>query len=875
MGWKRAVGWRTPSAKTIVFGRKGSRQRKSAESGCGAGCLGVLAIGAAGGLLTRCVQAADQASAGGIMAVIVIIIVVIVGGRYLWGNRGRTPEAVDEATEARFAEQRAAAEAWRASHPEAGFQSTASAATQQQGQSSAHGSVRSAPRGASPAHAPPPRHAAQPAGWSAPPSMAVVSRSPAPRAEPPRFIVDEPVVVAGRSILRPLTYVAAPGRGDDDAGTIDPYLPVGNAARALPLPYWPRYVHADPDQRARYLDWMASGRHDGSIEVGYAFIFFYGLERRVLIDGADADAATAEVRRLLGLFGHNNSFRSYASSFLAFAPLRNADRLRSFGEADVTAHLYPLVAESSTALAAVAAWYHLHGRPLPATYAGLIARDSEDAKRGAVITRSAAELWDLFAIRYQEAFGQGMITEANKRPLTIEYRPASPSLLSNKRDLRVAIPDVVGRTSQFRKLVALWNDCVDDLRRANSKKRGGAVLDADAWSALPSELRAEYDHPDQDKWDRAITAMPVLETFHLASAQQLATLIGLPVTAKLGVAQMKRIASRAADVGYAVEPDSRIRGRAADATAELLVWRAPNAKLPDVQTYGAVTGMLSLAMKIAMADGVFAPEEQTIVNAFLTELFTLDEDMRTRVEAMKQLMARSPAQLGAVAKALRESRTSAELAKIGAVLVAIAAADGSIAEPEERALRSLYKSLGLSTADLTGAITRTGARFERDVVVEVQSSTPGRGGVPIPRPPTDGLRLDHAAIAAIVADTKDVAAMLAEVFDAEDDDGTTPSPSATPAPVRAAVASAAPRTSEATRSLAQGLDVRYHGVLEELLARPSWPVGDVRQLAERHRLMPGAILDTINGWSDDALGDFLIEDAGDWKVNVALARARQ
>jgi hypothetical protein len=138
------------------------------------------------------------------------------------------------------------------------------------------------------------------------------------------------------------------------------------------------------------------------------------------------------------------------------------------------------------------------------------------------------------------------------------------------------------------------------------------------------------------------------------------------------------------------------------------------------------------------------------------------------------------------------------------------------------------------------------------------------------------LQLDRAAIEAIVADTKDVAAMLAEVFEAEPDEPSsgalTPIDSATPPGVPALPLNR-PRASDATTKLATGLDVRYHAVLESLLTKDAWTAVEVRGMAERHRLMPAAILDTINAWSDDALGDFLIEDAGDWKINRELAKA--
>src|SRR5439155_27360442 len=108
------------------------------------------------------------------------------------------------------------------------------------------------------------------------------------------FSLRQPVDIAGRQLSFSLTYVAAQAR-NPDASTIVTSLPVGHADLATPLSYWPSYSTLTSDQRARYLDWMAGGRRDSNVDIGYAFIFFYGLERRVLVDNQDEQLTREEV----------------------------------------------------------------------------------------------------------------------------------------------------------------------------------------------------------------------------------------------------------------------------------------------------------------------------------------------------------------------------------------------------------------------------------------------------------------------------------------------------------------------------------------------------------------------------------------------------
>src|SRR6185312_7291598 len=89
-----------------------------------------------------------------------------------------------------------------------------------------------------------------------------------------RFYAHEPVDVGGHRLAVPLTYVANACR-NPDASTIITSLPVGRADRATPTSYWPSYSALSPDQRARYLEWMAGGRQTSDVDIGYPFIFFY------------------------------------------------------------------------------------------------------------------------------------------------------------------------------------------------------------------------------------------------------------------------------------------------------------------------------------------------------------------------------------------------------------------------------------------------------------------------------------------------------------------------------------------------------------------------------------------------------------------------
>jgi tellurite resistance protein len=682
-----------------------------------------------------------------------------------------------------------------------------------------------------------------------------------PRGASPRtgFIgPDETIVVGGRTLIGPLAYVAPDERGAD-ASTIVTSLRVRSEPWAEPLPYWPTYAGASAAQRAAYLDWHASGRSDAKIQIGYVFIHFYGLERRALVDLADHEVVHHELKRLLAIYGQQASFRGYASALMAFMTL---PLLETMSEDVAYARLGEIAKHHPTALSALLGWFHLHKRPLPAPLAMHVASSMEGAKRGVAVTRARAELDDLFSIRYRERFGDGLVVDAAKRPEVVEYHPGSPSLLSARRP-KVPIPYVLGRRSQFSPVVELWNACVADLRKLGTSRHGATdgPLTAEAWLALPPELRADYVHPDQEKWDTSISAAPRVGAFRIVTAGRLAALAGIEADDRVTSARLRRVADAAELFGYALEPDPRVHARTLAADVELAIWETDHAGPPDPKLWRSVHMMLSLAMSIAVADGNVSDEEAHTVHSLIANLFPLDDGMRTRVAALRQLLERNASRVTSIAKKLKESRTAAELTKIGRVLVTVAAVDGIITDGEHRALKSLYKAMGLSAAELAGAIAASGARLGADEPVSARAARAGAGGEPIPKAPEDRApTLDRAAIAAILAETREVASILSDVLDDEDEDATP----AEPAPRPPAPSAPSPIGPWST------LDARYHSVLRELLTRTMWTPAEIRALTSQSKLMPGAVLEAVNAWSEETFGDYVIEEAGDWKINAQL-----
>lgn len=112
------------------------------------------------------------------------------------------------------------------------------------------------------------------------------------------------LVVHGFTINDPLTFSGtghAPDPGYSpaiDPSQIDASLAINRTTSAAEMVYWPWYEAIEPHHRFIYLTWIVTDRRSLPPTDRYMFLFYHGLELRVLVDDADQALVFAEVFRL-------------------------------------------------------------------------------------------------------------------------------------------------------------------------------------------------------------------------------------------------------------------------------------------------------------------------------------------------------------------------------------------------------------------------------------------------------------------------------------------------------------------------------------------------------------------------------------------------
>jgi hypothetical protein len=287
------------------------------------------------------------------------------------------------------------------------------------------------------------------------------------------------------------TLAAVKGEGIEPA-LLNPLLSVrkpGPSYHGADLYFGPAYADISPQARGRYLEWLADGRKDPRIEIGFVFLFFYGLERRLLVDECHAEERAeliAEIERLRAIYGRNISFENYSSRLLDFVQATQVD--------DVCGQAPPPVLRQwdqpySSTLRVGLGYCAANGMPVPASWALAWAESHPGYRRRTPAERCRREFEELFRIQYASQFPHGCSLYANAPEISFEYQPASASFggpITGQSDF----PDVTLCTEPGTTLKNIAMDCIRQLDAYSRRlgRNGGARESAAALFLLPEAL---------------------------------------------------------------------------------------------------------------------------------------------------------------------------------------------------------------------------------------------------------------------------------------------------------------------------------------------------------------------------------------------------
>jgi peptidoglycan hydrolase-like protein with peptidoglycan-binding domain/uncharacterized tellurite resistance protein B-like protein len=683
------------------------------------------------------------------------------------------------------------------------------------------------------------------------------------------------VSVAGFTVPDGMVYVGAElirqdGRGPDNC-LINPKLPVADPGGSVPeMSYYPCYSDVSPEARGYYLRWLSSGKRDPAVGIGYVFLYFYGLERRLMLDRVsdEYDALVGEVKRLHELYGKNYSVNRYARQLLEAARLVNPHRKFYEDETPVNQRDYELPLSVRLGVGQLLG----EGKTIPWNWMfAWVVNDPETNLRTAA-SRAATEFRDLFHMRFDQAYPSGFKLNPPKKRLAWSYRAASSSFQVDLAQAVGNLPDIVGLSGPMNKMRFIVDVCMSDLdaysRFLGRRPDGRGSIQAMA--LLPPELAHKVDGEDVRKlraWlDSVLEKGPAL----VDSGELLSRINGSGNVA-YGRTAIRACAEVLAGFDVALMPNPRVSLQLPKAGQPFVLYRYKGGEIPDAElaTYRLASLSLLFAVFVAHADGNLSANEQQRSFQLAQAAAKLSDRGRIDLQAHLQWLLAVPPELNAL-KSRLSALSADDRHQLGQIALSVASADADVRPAEVDALQRIYRVLGLDQDGVLSDLHAKIAESAQNGLVPIRLGDQSTPGFSIPKKPqvagaATEIRLDPDRLKAISESTQRVNQLLSKVF-AEDAD-----------PMELAVekamvpdkdASEAP-PGEPTNEF-EGLAPQYRGFLMEILSRLEWQRQELDTLAKSHDLMTDGAVETINEWSFDRFGDALLEDGDPIKVHSQL-----
>jgi uncharacterized tellurite resistance protein B-like protein len=665
----------------------------------------------------------------------------------------------------------------------------------------------------------------------------------------------EAVSIAGLTIPGGMVYVGnslSTPLGDNDPCLIDPSKTV--AARAeyteRDMGYWPSYSEISPSARRAYLKWLAGGRQDPSADIGYVFLFFYGLERRAIIDASRDEAAQAdwpliadELRRLLSIYGErSHSFRRYAGELLDWVSLASHPARLYERPVPELPRLFELPLYIRLALGQAA----VDGEPVPAQLALAWAKLDPNIALRTPATRCAEQFEQLFAQKYVELCGRGMVLPRNRTKLKLVYRPAS-SGFRGYQELKLTFkdtPDVTVLTAPTKKLQEVVEAATKPLESFSRLvgKSPDARTSLEALLQLSAPLWPESAQ-------RALQALKARmgDGMVAMSFQDLLSALG----AKTAFTKDKTLSLartlESANVGF--EPDVLSGAKPPKPEEKVVLFALPPSEQLSRANgpYLAAALTLQLASAVASADGEFGIKEMGHLRETVLSWKHLTPSQTRRLLAHLRLLMQAPASLTALKKKFEPLDTAVK-ETIAAFMATVAQSDGEVSPAEVKMLEKVYKALGVDSKKVFSDVhaVAAGTKPTAAAVAKVEET---------------GFKLDPARIAALQKDTEKVSALLANIFtEAEEQAAVVAEP---------VEAESEAETVEAPKGL-MGLDEAHSALARMMLSRPEWTREELLDVAADLDLMLDGALEHINEAAFDTHDMPLFEGEDPVTVNAEI-----
>ncbi len=670
--------------------------------------------------------------------------------------------------------------------------------------------------------------------------------------------------IAGIEVAHGMIYVGSKLRGQKYGGTdnclINPRLKVAaesNDYDADSINYWPSYAGISPKARREYLKWLSDGARNSEANVSFAFLYFYGLERRLFLEGSLKEAADilSEMRRLLEVFPNNHSLRRYVENALSFATL--------FEPNSISVPALKILKQSSWQMPMSVVLYigkkMKSGEPLNNDDVLLWFLNHPEKHLRTPANRLEEEFISLLQTKLQIAQPNGPKISIPRAKFSPEYSSCSSTFSTKFGKYTKGIPDISNTRAPIRAVQKLADEAMNELDKLSRLlgRNPDAKGTFKALSLLPpqllpnfggkkiSELKAWVSNKSDEKSGISTFGEIIKKTTDY-DGKKVTKVIHRDVSAMLNSLGWNMVPTPYESIG-SLKSDSKLLLLESDAT--ILSQEKPS------DNYLLAFLEISLGAYIAHSDHRLLDVELKVLVERVMSLENLNSDEKGRLYNVIKWLSVQKVDLAAINRKIKTVSKSEKQA-LAELAIAVAVADGKIEPGEVRALESVYKAIGFDKKDLYSSLHSMKASAPKTKgdadSKENEASVSSEGS-------KRGVELDMNLVQSTLNDTKKASALLASIFEDEE-------------PKNADDTVIQTQFGE-TSDKFQGLDSVYEQLLKELLERVEWPREDYERLVKSLKLFPDGAMEVLNEWAFGKFDEPILEDGDPIEVYADLVNA--
>ena len=694
------------------------------------------------------------------------------------------------------------------------------------------------------------------------------------------------VSVSGITINNGLIYfgqslVAQKGYHENDNCLINPILKVAKNSFGIDnehMPYWPAYEEISAKHRRAYLEWLANGAEVPNVNIGYVFLYFYGLERRLFLDQSmkDAPDIVREIKRLLNLYSDNHSIKSYLSESLSVLKILLTDKpILQIPENHwkIPVHICVYIGEklkehNSISSEDLLTWYLHHPEKRLRTPA----------------MRLENEFLALMLQKMKKAFPSGHLIRVPKRKLSLSpYIASSGTFTADLSNLIGDIPDISSLKSPITKVQKIADEVMYELDKLsrylgrNPDNKGSFK----AAALLPADLVADFGGKAVQELNAWVSEKHE-EAQGVISMWELTEMI-TPINSKSSTKTAHKEAfSMLASMGWALFPSpyeligtikEDFKGKVIPLNASFIEYDEPS------PSYLLAVLELTIGSYIAHADNTFSSVEMLHLMKRAENAKHVSKQEHERLIHFISWLAVQKPDFSAIKRKLKSVPIEDQCTLVN-IAISVAASDGHIGPEEVHILEVMCETFGLDKQELySGLHSMSTAGSQKAFRQKSEKAAPVEG-ISNQEEPRDiakafnlshdqpfresqipeyeryvkqksnelkrtGVSLDMTKISATLQDTAKASSLLESIFQEPDAEEVTEPCDAEPE----------------TNNVFIGLDGQHAQLLMELTEKLEWPRVEYEQLTSSLSLMPDGAMETINEWSFEKFDDVIIENS--------------